>query len=125
MAVYLGRDEPTRLEMVLMRTTRHRRDPVLITDAPQSLDEELRERKKVYAILMVVHLIGFTLAGVLALLSIWWWSLGLMIATGGLPWIAVVLANDRRVDRTQHRAESPDSWRLNRSLHGTDRGSLS
>ena len=69
-------------------------EPVLITDAERSFDEEQRRRKKVYAILMVIHLVGFTLAGLLA--HVWWLSLVLIALTGPLPWVAVVLANDRQ-----------------------------
>ena len=72
---------------------RHSDDPALITDAEPSFDEEQRHRKRVYAVLMVVHLVGFTAAGLLA--HIWWLALGIVIVTGALPWVAVVLANDR------------------------------
>ena len=74
-------------------------EPALITDAERSFDEEQRARKKVYAILMVIHLGGFALAGVLA--HIWWLALALVALTGPLPWVAVVLANDRRSTRKQ------------------------
>lgn len=72
-------------------------EPALITDAERSFDDEQRARKKVYAILMVIHLTGFALAGVLA--HIWWLALGLVALTGPLPWVAVVLANDRRTSK--------------------------
>ena len=38
-----------------MRHARHGEDPVLITDAEPSFDEEQRHRKRVYAVLMVVQ----------------------------------------------------------------------
>lgn len=85
-----------------------RDEPALITDAERSFDDEQRARKKVYAILMVIHLVGFSLAGVLA--HIWWLALALVALTGPLPWVAVVLANDRRstpekrVPRAQRRS---------------------
>ena len=75
-------------------------DPALITDAERSFDDEQRARKKVYAILMVIHLAGFALAGALA--HIWWLALVLVGLTGPLPWVAVVLANDRR-STSKHR----------------------
>ncbi|MBK0868852.1 MAG: DUF3099 domain-containing protein [Saccharopolyspora sp.] len=76
-----------------MRRGRQSDDPALITDAEPSFDEEQRHRKRVYAVLMVVHLVGFTAAGLLA--HIWWLALAIVIVTGALPWVAVVLANDR------------------------------
>jgi hypothetical protein len=73
---------------------RHRdHDVVVITDAPQSFDDQLRFRRRRYATLMAVHIIGFALAGVLYYQA-WWLGLVLMIGTGVLPWIAVVAAND-------------------------------
>jgi len=98
-----------RLEMVLMRATRHDDDPVVITDAEESFEDELQHRKKVYAILMVIHLVGFLLAGIFAWLTLLWTALGLVIATGGLPWIAVVVANERRVNSQDRRATKPTS----------------
>lgn len=82
---------------------RHREpDPVTITDAAPSFDDEQRRRKRVYAVLMVVHLVGFAAAGLLA----HYWILALIIVavTGVLPWVAVVIANDRSRERQpQHR----------------------
>lgn len=67
--------------------------PVVITDAAPSFDDELRARRHRYALLMTVHIIGFALAGALYYVA-WWLGLVVMIATGALPWIAVVAAND-------------------------------
>jgi fatty acid desaturase len=70
------------------------REPVVsITDAAPSLDDEQRGRRRLYSILMLVHIAGFALAGLLYERA-WWVGLVLIIATGTLPWIAVVLAND-------------------------------
>lgn len=65
----------------------------MITDAAPSFEDEQRRRKRTYAVLMVVHLVGFTAAGLLA----HYWVLALIIIaiTGVLPWVAVVIANDR------------------------------
>lgn len=64
-----------------------------ISDAQPSFDETQRARKRTYAILMVIHVTGFALAGALA--HIWWLALGIVALTGPLPWVAVVIANDR------------------------------
>ena len=52
---------------------------------------------------MAVHIVGFALAGVLYYVA-WWLGLVVMIATGALPWIAVVAANDSipRAARSGH-----------------------
>lgn len=71
---------------------------VSITDAAPSLDDEQRVRRRHYSILMVVHIVGFAVAGLLYERA-WWVGLVLIIATGALPWIAVVLANDSAVRR--------------------------
>jgi hypothetical protein len=43
---------------------------------------------------MVVHIVGFALSGVLYYTA-WWLGLVVLIVTTPLPWIAVVIANDR------------------------------
>jgi len=43
---------------------------------------------------MVVHIVGFALSGVLYYTA-WWAGLVVLIVTTPLPWIAVVIANDR------------------------------
>ncbi|MEV0697365.1 DUF3099 domain-containing protein [Saccharopolyspora sp. NPDC050389] len=85
-----------------MRRRRHD-EAVLITDAAPSFDEEQRHRKRVYAVLMVVHLVGFTAAGLLA--HFWLLALGIVVVTGALPWVAVVLANDRTSRRDMPRTK--------------------
>lgn len=75
--------------------TGHDRDPVVITDAAPSFADEQRARKRRYALLMSVHIVGFALAGALYYVA-WWLGLVVMLATGALPWIAVVAANDAR-----------------------------
>lgn len=70
-------------------------DPVVITDAASSIKDELRSRERRYAILMAVHIVGFALAGALYFLVGWRLGLALLVATGLLPWIAVIAANDR------------------------------
>ncbi|GAA2337014.1 hypothetical protein GCM10009854_11360 [Saccharopolyspora halophila] len=96
-----------------MRRRRRERNPVVITDAAPSFEEEQRRRKRTYAVLMVVHLVGFTAAGLLA----HHWVLALMIiaVTGALPWFAVVLANDRSGEREPRRPVGRGRRALGRS----------
>jgi hypothetical protein len=53
---------------------------------------------------MAIHIAGFALAGALYYLTWWWLGLAVLVATGALPWIAVVMANDRgpRAQRGGH-----------------------
>ncbi|MHA6795161.1 DUF3099 domain-containing protein [Pseudonocardia bannensis] len=76
----------------------------VVTDAPLSPAEEQRHRERVYAALMVVHLVGLLVGGLLYLRA-WEVGLALIIITGPLPWVAVVLANDssRRWGRRRRR----------------------
>jgi hypothetical protein len=76
-----------------MHSHEHDVDPVLITTAAPSFDDEQRARRHRYALLMTVHIIGFAAAGALYYVA-WWLGLVVMVATGALPWIAVVAAND-------------------------------
>lgn len=66
---------------------------VSITDADEPADVARRRRERRYALLMVVHLIGLTVGGLLYS-SAFWAGLALIVVTGPLPWVAVVMAND-------------------------------
>lgn len=85
---------------VTVRMRRRDSRPVSISDAQPSFDETQRARKRTYAILMVMHVSGFVLAGALA--HVWWLALGIVALTGPLSWVAVVIANDRP-PRNRHR----------------------
>lgn len=56
--------------------------------------EERRHRERVYATLMAIHLVGLTVGAVLYFQA-FWLGLAILIVTGPLPWVAVVLANER------------------------------
>jgi len=75
---------------------RHPREdqPVLITDAPENLDDEFDRRRKRYAIMMSLRALCVIAAAVLYHVS---WILAVVCIVGGavLPWCAVILANDR------------------------------
>ena len=67
--------------------------PVLITEAAQSYDEEYAARKRKYLTMMLLRLPCLILAGIFH--DIWWLALGLVLISVPLPWIAVLVANDR------------------------------
>ena len=68
-------------------------EPVLITEAEPSLAEQHAFRKKRYAITMGIRIVFIVLAA--AFYQIVWLMLICAILGTVLPWIAVVMANDR------------------------------
>ncbi|MGC4891351.1 DUF3099 domain-containing protein [Micromonospora sp. RP3T] len=72
--------------------------PILITDARRSQDDQLSSRQKRYVLMMGIRVacivVGAVLVGVKAPL-LWLWlplcALGMVL----IPWLAVLLANDR------------------------------
>ncbi|PXY30588.1 hypothetical protein BA062_18730 [Prauserella flavalba] len=68
-------------------------DPVLITAAAPSYDDELAARKRKYILTMGLRFPCLILAGVFY--HTWWLALALLVLSVPLPWIAVLIANDR------------------------------
>ena len=68
-------------------------DPVLITDAARSYDEELRIRKHRYKIMMGMRIPLMVVAAFCY--QIPWLAVTLLVLSIPLPWIAVLVANDR------------------------------
>ena len=68
-------------------------DPVLITDAARSYEEELRVRKRRYAVMMGMRVPCMVLAAVFYQTP--WLAVGLLVLSIPLPWMAVLIANDR------------------------------
>jgi hypothetical protein len=84
---------------------------VVITDAEQSQDDQLRSRQIRYLIMMSVRALCLILAAVLVsvkppLLPLW--LIMCVIAMVLLPWLAVILANDR---------PPKEQYRLSHRLH--------
>ncbi|TYC24712.1 DUF3099 domain-containing protein [Micromonospora sp. MP36] len=79
--------------------------PILITDAARSQDDQLNSRQKRYVLMMGVRVaclvVGAILVGAKAPL-LWLWlplcGVGMVL----IPWLAVLLANDRP-PKEQHR----------------------
>jgi Protein of unknown function (DUF3099) len=70
-----------------------RPEPVLITEAELSLDDQHAARKRRYAITMGIRAVCIALAAVFYQTV---WLMVILAALGiALPWIAVVMANDR------------------------------
>jgi hypothetical protein len=68
-------------------------DPVLITGAARSYEEQLATRKRKYVIMMACRIPCLILAGLTY--HTWWLALGFLAISVPLPWIAVLIANDR------------------------------
>ncbi|MCW0214496.1 MAG: DUF3099 domain-containing protein [Pseudonocardia sp.] len=77
-------------------------DPVLITDAQLSYEEELVIRKRRYKVMMGMRIPCMVLAAVFY--QIPWLAVTLLIISIPLPWIAVLVANDR----LPRKAEKPN-----------------
>jgi hypothetical protein len=89
--------------------------PVLITEAAPSYDEEYAARKRKYLTMMLLRLPCLVLAGIFH--DTWWVAWGFLLLSIPLPWIAVLIANDRpprkaeqvnRYERTPHAIESDE-----------------
>lgn len=67
--------------------------PVLITAAAPSYAEQARARKRKYTIMMLARVPCLLLACVF--INTWWLSLAFIVLSIPLPWVAVLIANDR------------------------------
>ncbi|HYH33210.1 MAG TPA: DUF3099 domain-containing protein [Pseudonocardia sp.] len=74
-------------------------DPVLITDAARSYEEELAVRKRRYKIMMGLRIPCMVLAA--ACYQIPWLAVTLLVLSIPLPWMAVLVANDRLPKKTE------------------------
>lgn len=69
------------------------RAPVLITAAEPSYAEQYAARRRKYAILMSARIPCLVLAGLFY--HTWWLALTFLVLSVPLPWMAVLIANDR------------------------------
>ncbi|PRX51246.1 Protein of unknown function (DUF3099) [Prauserella shujinwangii] len=67
--------------------------PVLITEAAPSYDDQQAARKRKYVLMMGMRFPCLVLAGVFY--HTWWLALAFLVLSVPLPWIAVLIANDR------------------------------
>lgn len=111
-----------------------KRRPVVITDAERSQAEQLRTRQIRYASMMGIRIVCLIVAGVLVSVKapmLWLWVPLCVVGMVLLPWMAVLIANDR-LPKEQHRLTrflpGRRSRREPRELHAnqpTDRQALS
>jgi hypothetical protein len=67
--------------------------PVLITEAALSYEEQHKARKRKYAIIMGARIPCLILA--MVFIQTWWLALAFLVLSVPLPWMAVLIANDR------------------------------
>lgn len=67
--------------------------PLLVTTAPQSPQDELRGRQRRYLWTMAIRVVCFILAIVFAALHLAWAAGVAVAASLVLPWVAVIAAN--------------------------------
>lgn len=75
-----------------------KRRPVVITDAEASQDDQLRSRQIRYATMMGIRVVCLIIAGVLVSVEapmLWLWLPLCVAGMVFLPWMAVIIANDR------------------------------
>lgn len=103
-------------------TTNGRDEPVLITEAEPSLDEQLAARRNKYLLMMLTRIICLIAAAVFYRNP---WLLAVFV-TGAvaLPWAAVLIANDRppkKAQKVNRYGGHPDPGRAITSSTGDNR----
>jgi Flp pilus assembly protein TadB len=77
---------------------KRRQQPTLITDAERSPDDQLRSRQIRYITMMSVRAVCLVVAAVLVSSDaplLWLWVPMCVVGMVLLPWLAVIIANDR------------------------------
>lgn len=93
----------------MSESSRHE-SATLITGAAPSYDDQMAARKRKYALMMGMRFPCLILAGVFY--NTWWLALIFIVVSIPLPWIAVLVANDRpprkaeKVNRYQPEAKA-------------------
>ena len=88
-----------------------RTEPALITEAAPSQADQHAARKRRYSITMAIRCGSLIVAALTAQYSLWLMAVFAVLGTV-LPWIAVVMANDRppkkQLDMNRYRPPAPD-----------------
>lgn len=90
--------------------------PILITDAPRSQDDQLTSRQRRYVVMMSIRAVCLVVGAVLVSVRaplLWLWLPLCAVGMVLVPWLAVLVANDRppkeehRLFRRAPRRETP------------------
>ena len=77
-------------------------EPVLITEAAPSYDEEFAARKRRYTLIMACRIPCLILAGVFGIGFDWpLVAVAFIVLSVPLPWVAVLIANDRMPNKAR------------------------
>ncbi len=92
---------------------------MLITAAEPSYAEQYATRRRKYTILMMARIPCLALAGVFY--QTWWLALSFVVLSVPLPWMAVLIANDRAPRKAEqvHRLRHPTRVRALESQERT------
>lgn len=85
------------------------RRPVLITDAAENPEKELRRRERRYVAMMMIRALCLVGGAILVSTKPPLWGLWLVLCVLGMvfiPWLAVILANDRPAKSRAERAQA-------------------
>lgn len=86
-----------------MNSSRRDDTPVLITEAQPSYDDQQAARRRKYAIMMAMRIPCLIIAaGLYGVWHLWWLALIVLAASVPLPWMAVLIANDRPARKNEH-----------------------
>ncbi|MEJ2860298.1 DUF3099 domain-containing protein [Actinomycetospora flava] len=87
---------PKEATLVVNRRQDDDGQPILITQAAVSYDEEFAARKKRYSLIMACRIPCLVLAGVAGIgFNLPWLAVAFIVLSVPLPWVAVLIANDR------------------------------
>jgi len=76
--------------------------PILITEAQVSYDEEFAARKRRYSLIMACRIPCLVLAGIAGIAFQWpWVAVAFIVLSVPLPWVAVLIANDRPAKKAE------------------------
>ena len=91
--------------------------PVLITAAEPSYAEQYATRRRKYAVLMSARIPCLALAGIFY--QTWWLAIAFLVLSVPLPWMAVLIANDRGPRKAEqiNRFQRPGGRELERREH--------
>lgn len=93
--------------------------PVLITDAPESADAELDHRRRRYLLTMGLRIPLLIGAG--AFYQTPWLAITLVVLSVPLPWVAVLVANDRPARGSKRHQVLPGTISYDRALENPSR----
>ena len=82
-----------------MTTPAGNTDPVLITGAAPSYEEQFKARKRKYVIMMCCRIPCLIAAGLTY--HIWWLALAFLAISVPLQWVAVLIANNRPPSKSE------------------------